>query len=139
MPRLKWPYAAAIAVYCAGIFILSSQSEPPTPAAGWWDWPGADKVAHMALFGLLSGLVATGLWRSNHRLPGRLVFLIAVLFAVLYGFTDEIHQWFVPHRTFEWLDLLADAIGATIVTGGVNLYVAKFGGSSRPATPKGPE
>lgn len=30
----------------------------------------------------------------------------------LYGLTDEIHQFFVPFRTFSYLDLIADCLGS---------------------------
>ena len=42
---------------------------------------------------------------------------LAVLLATLYGVTDEGHQWFVPGRTAEVADLVADAVGAAVATG----------------------
>ena len=41
--------------------------------------------------------------------------LAAVVISTLYGVSDEYHQMFVPGRTFDALDILADALGA--VTG----------------------
>lgn len=35
-----------------------------------------------------------------------------LLFAQLFAFSDELHQFFVPGRTFSFLDFLADFIGA---------------------------
>ena len=45
----------------------------------------------------------------------------AVLSAVLFGLTDEIHQSYVPSRTADGWDLLADALGAAM---GVGFYFA---------------
>lgn len=111
MPRFRLPYAAATVAYCAFIFYLSAQSDPPKPDIGF-DIPGLDKLAHAVLFGCLAGVVSIGLRRSNASIAPKFQFYAPIAFAVLYGVTDEIHQVFVPERTFELLDLVADAAGA---------------------------
>jgi len=52
--------------------------------------------------------VAGGLAR---RVSGRAAGL-AIAIAVSYGLTDEVHQMFVPGRSAEVADLIADAAGA---------------------------
>ena len=47
------------------------------------------------------------LWRSH---VWRVVFIITGI-SVLYGITDELHQYFVPGRDCSIFDLTADAIG----------------------------
>jgi len=42
------------------------------------------------------------------------VLLISFLGAVAYALTDEVHQIYVPGRTFQWLDLGVDAAGAAV-------------------------
>lgn len=42
------------------------------------------------------------------------VMLISFLGAVAYALADEVHQIFVPGRTFQWLDLVVDAAGAAV-------------------------
>jgi len=37
-----------------------------------------------------------------------------VVFSVLYGVSDEIHQIYVPGRTPDSLDVVADAVGAAL-------------------------
>jgi VanZ family protein len=44
-----------------------------------------------------------------------------VLSTALYGLSDEVHQYFVPFRTADPLDLLADALGGAL---GVLFYQA---------------
>lgn len=100
-----WTWGPAVAVMSA-IFLLSSRQALPVP-------PGYDdKVAHAVAYGalalaLLHGL--TGAWRQRPRLSH---VGLAVLFATLYGVSDEVHQTFVPGRSMEALDVVADAVGA---------------------------
>jgi len=44
---------------------------------------------------------------------------VTVVVVVLLGCTDEIHQWFIPLRSTDGWDLMADALGGTI---GVSLW-----------------
>lgn len=39
-------------------------------------------------------------------------FNFSFLVSSLYGLSDEVHQYFVPYRTFSLFDLLADMIGS---------------------------
>jgi VanZ family protein len=36
---------------------------------------------------------------------------VAVLLSIIYAFSDEIHQFFVPGRSFSYRDILTDSIG----------------------------
>lgn len=38
-------------------------------------------------------------------------FFLAVIITLLYGISDEIHQSFVPNRTYDIHDIVADGIG----------------------------
>ena len=42
--------------------------------------------------------------------------LIAASFTILYGFSDEFHQYFVPGRFADPADFAADAAGALLAT-----------------------
>ncbi len=121
MPTLKIRYMLIIASYCAAIFWLSHQSDPPIPQKEAFSFPGADKLAHTILYAGLALVVSVGLYRSNETLTPRTQWFAPVIFAILYGLSDEIHQLYVPQREFEWLDLLADGTGATIAQYG--LYI----------------
>ncbi len=114
MTRFRWPYAVLTALYCAGIFALSAQPSLPDQAPTWLDFPGADKAAHAVVYAGLAALIYVGLIQSNSADPVPLVRAVPIVFATIYGLSDEIHQLFVPNRSFDLLDLLADAGGATI-------------------------
>lgn len=42
--------------------------------------------------------------------------VITILFCFIYAATDEIHQLFIPGRTFEYFDILMDMVGTLIGT-----------------------
>lgn len=135
MPAYRWPWIALTFLYCAVIFFLSSQPDLGLDPPRWLDWPQSDKAVHFVLYGGLAGIVALGLWRSSGRtLAARTLLAAPIAFAVLYGLSDEIHQLFVRNRTFDLLDLLADATGATIFAGVFTAWTAR-----RPAFAKQPD
>jgi VanZ family protein len=72
------------------------------------------KLAHIAEYGILSTLLFRALWihisHKGHAL------LFAVLIAVLYAFSDEWHQTFVPGREGSFRDVAIDALGAVGVS-----------------------
>lgn len=92
----------------AAIFGVSSMSSPPQP-------PGnvPDVGAHAAVYGVLAVLTVRGITDGRWREVTFAAVAAAVLVCALYGVTDEWHQSFVPGRTAEARDLVADAIGAT--------------------------
>ena len=108
-------WAAATAAYCAFLFWLSSG---PVPVPESVSFVGLDKVAHAGAYGLLALIVWSGMARSGRGRAPRRMFWTAALFAAFYGATDELHQYFVPTRTFDPADWLADAAGAFAAAGG---------------------
>ncbi len=74
----------------------------PGSAEAGLDIPGADKVAHVLLFGVPVWLVG--------RLTGR-IWLVAGIFALHAVVSELIQYWFLPHRSGDPLDLLADLLG----------------------------
>lgn len=107
---MKWRYYLAIFAYCLLIYWLSSQSDPPGADI---DFEGSDKVAHFLVYGVMAALVSLGLHDNPPgKHPAWLLLAGPVIFALLYGVSDEIHQRFTPGRSFSYLDMLADGFGA---------------------------
>ena len=76
----------------------------------------SDKSGHSIGYGLLGGLLLRALSGGRVRgvtWPGAIA---AIALATLYGVTDEFHQLFVPGRSADRYDVLADCIGATLGT-----------------------
>jgi VanZ family protein len=72
----------------------------------------SDKSAHALAYAVLGASLVRALasGRAEKLTSGRLV--AAIVLTSLYGVSDELHQRFVPGRTPDWLDVLADAAGA---------------------------
>ena len=92
-------------VYMLLIFFLSSQSSPlPEITKRVWD-----KSLHLVEYGILAVLFCRALIGEGQ---GRLAsLLLAVVLASAYGASDEWHQSFVPRRSSDVYDWLADSIG----------------------------
>ncbi|MCX5757572.1 MAG: VanZ family protein [Candidatus Hydrogenedentes bacterium] len=97
--------------YCAGIFWLSSSVSPVNATP---QFPQEDKLAHIVLYGGLAAVVSVGIRRSDKPASFRKQFWAPVVFASLYGMSDEFHQLFGPGRYCELGDMLADATGALL-------------------------
>lgn len=84
----------------------------------------SDKLAHLLVYAVLGACFVLPLsgGRAAGVTPGRAA--AAVLLAVLYGVSDEVHQSFTPGRTPDAMDVLADAAGAAI--GAAAVLVAAF-------------
>ena len=94
------------------IFFVSGMSSPPTPAAL------PDVGAHAVAYALLGAAFLRGVADSRWEQVTARTSIVAVLLTVAYGLTDEFHQSFVPGRTSEFSDLVADACGAVAGVGG---------------------
>ena len=70
--------------------------------------PLNDKVAHFGLYAVLGATLAFGRWRWGAASP-RHAWLVTL--GILYGATDEWHQMYVPGRSPEVADWLADIVG----------------------------
>lgn len=96
-------------LWAGGIFYLSSLTRLPRPPM----YPGEDKVIHALLFGILALWLLRAL-AGGSGLPFGRAAAFAFALASLYGAMDELHQHFVPPRTMDALDWLADTAGAAV-------------------------
>lgn len=86
---------------------LTSWPSPPPVAT---NVPGIDKVVHAALYAVLAWLVVDALpIESAHRLRA---LVLVVAGASAFGWVDEWHQQFIPGRSRDVRDWLADTLGA---------------------------
>jgi hypothetical protein len=74
----------------------------------------SDKSGHSIGYALLAGLFLRAFARGRLRDVTWRRTSAAIIVATLYGVSDEFHQVFVPGRTADRYDVLADCIGATV-------------------------
>ena len=97
-------------VCMATIFILSHQPG----STHEWLFHGADKIAHLVVYAVLSGTVIYAFSAETRRRNRGVVLIAALLVPILFGLSDEYHQSWIPGRTSEFLDLVADAAGGLV-------------------------
>ena len=105
-------YWLPVIIYAVCIFIFSSISRPPKVVPAF---PHSDKLSHFIEYALFGFLMLRALFAS-YKDKKSIIYLrfLAVFIVIFYGVTDEIHQYFVPLRHMDILDLVSDSIGAFI-------------------------
>jgi len=82
-----------------------------------------DKLVHACLFGILTYLIYRGFqYQDKSAFFKNFSIAIAFLICVIYGIIDELHQEYVPGRSPDITDALADILGG----GFVSLYLLFF-------------
>ena len=104
-PAGPWRWTV-VAGYMLAIFWSSSQSALPSLPL-----QPSDKLVHFAVYAVLSLLVIWAATRGRWRRTSGSVVLLATLVCTAYGYTDEVHQRFVPNRQYDVGDLAADVLG----------------------------
>jgi len=93
----------------ATIFALSSQ--PRVPSSGF-DIQLVAIAGHLIAYGVLAITLLVAFEQTGIR--SHQSALLALGGAAVYGLTDELHQYFVPGRHADPLDLITNGIGAAI-------------------------
>jgi VanZ family protein len=111
LTRLLWLWIPVIA-YMIAIFVGQSMPNPPEP-------PGAltDKHEHFFFYGVLAVLVLRALANARWRRITAGAACGAIAFAALYGVVNEWHQRFVPGRSYDVFDMIANTIGSVLAVG----------------------
>ena len=98
--------------------------------------PGTDKIVHAFIYFVLCWLSRRAFFHQS-AIPAfrRSATLGAFVFTVVYGVLDEYHQAFVPGRTADIYDLMADAGGALLFV--AILWLRQPRTQEEPAGPQG--
>lgn len=98
-------YLVLLLLWVSFTFFLTSLPKAEMPV----QFRFADKVAHLAIYSVMG--VLCGLWRRSSGGSGRRAVLEALLFIAAAGAVDEIHQYWIPGRSTEMGDWIADLLG----------------------------
>lgn len=113
-PVKLWMPPCGLAVL---IFLFSS-----TPGTYYPEHPNfINNIVHLMEFALLGFLLARTL-HYGHFLAGLSLFLWTTAICISFGLLDEAHQFLVPERMFDLMDLLFDSIGAITGSGTYVLF-----------------
>lgn len=114
-------YWLPVILYCLLIFIQSSY--PATQSLP--SIPHMDKLAHAGAYALLGFLIFRVFQSTRIQKSAVLLVIFSALASSLYGISDEIHQHFVPSRTADIMDVLADVAGSVLGAGAAQIFFKK--------------
>lgn len=106
-------YWLPVYVYAGIIFYLSSI--PVIEPEQQFGIVISDAVKHIVEYAILSFLLYRAFTNSDFQSIKTKAYLLAITIAILYGITDEIHQFFVPERVCNGFDVIFDGIGSSSV------------------------
>ncbi len=130
---LAW---SAVVGYCGLLYYLSDQPRLRLPHVP----PSSDTLAHVTAYAVLGWLWTVALRETWVRCSSLTAVLLALIFTLGYGLSDEWHQSFVPGRVSSTVDVVADMIGGGLGAGGFFLWTRRRAEedarpSVRPPTP----
>lgn len=111
-PLSEWPGRAVPALVCAVVVFGASVVNPPSSGltpTGPLGLVGVDKWLHVGGYAVLASVVGYALWVRAAR-----PLVLAVVIVSVYGAGLEGVQSLLPLRSFDLLDMLANALGACL-------------------------
>ena len=103
-------YYLPLIIWCGLIFYLSSRPVFDVSTSSFIDY-WTHQLAHLVEFAILGifSFRVVNLRHDSHQSAKK-----AFLLSFFYGIFDEIHQLFVPTRSFKIMDIVFDGLGALI-------------------------
>lgn len=98
------------ALFLLLVIYLADRNTLPDVLKLMWRLPYGDKVGHFLMLGTMAGLVSLSLKAATWRL-GRWRFLWGSTVVAALITVEECSQAFIPHRTFDLVDLSANYAG----------------------------
>ena len=113
---LPWAIFVGFAVFLSFVIRIANTGR----GGRYWSFldriPYGDKLGHMLLMGTLCFLLNMALRCRTVPLGGEVRIFLGTLLVALFVLGEEISQIFLPSRTFDFVDLLADAIGIALAS-----------------------
>lgn len=99
-----------VILYSGIIFYVSSIPNVNIPLAG----AQIDKILHVLMYIPFGFLSARGFGGTAPSVSGKTLWMLVIVFSLAHGAGDEYHQFFVPGRSADAVDLMSDMVGGTI-------------------------
>ena len=96
-------------VWAATILLINSIPSSALGGVTSYSFPGADKIVHASFYALLGWLGARAAGKEDLNFAAAVWTIAAIS---IFGAVDEWHQQFVPGRSTDAVDWLADTAGA---------------------------
>ena len=90
------------------IFIASHQSKLTVPDFGF---KIEDKIIHGIVYFIFGLSLVYSILRINPSFSLLKLRYLVIIIGILYGASDEVHQYFIPGRVCDIYDLIADSVG----------------------------
>nr|CAJ74749.1 hypothetical protein kuste3986 [Candidatus Kuenenia stuttgartiensis] len=124
--KIHWGIKCALAFgYAYGIYVASSTDTSSVSLPNH-----IDKLIHFVEYGILC-LFVCWVVSSFQIKSAKMFYLLAFGITSLYGMFDEFHQSFIPHRSADVLDWLADTAGAATACFLWHVFIRKNKASNR--------
>jgi VanZ family protein len=112
--------------FIAWLLTIFIQSSFPAVGLPQVEIISLDKVIHMGVFGLLTLLCYISIVHlQKENLFSDKPLIWSAVFCIIYGASDEIHQYFVPNRSAELQDWAADVAGIILACLLINYFLKK--------------
>ena len=115
-------------IYAALIFIISTLPRLTPPPLGF---RFEDKVYHFVEYSIFSFLLFLAFFKAETDFFRKNVFLFSSLIGIAFAYSDEFHQRFVPGRSYDFYDFLADCLGVILVQAALRIYLGRGGRTDR--------
>ena len=112
--------ATACLLSILAIIFAADHASLPSTFKAMYAFPGGDKLAHVGLTGLLAFALACAVWQWRRR--RRFVLLVAGILLCMMTLEEASQMW-IPARTPDVGDLLANMLGISLGAGAVLAYI----------------
>lgn len=102
------------ALWAAFILLLTSIPGSDIPHVSFMSFRDSDKLVHGTMYAIFAFLAVRSLLRAGRPLLQAV--LVVMVGIAIFAALDEWHQQFIPGRSMDVFDWLADISGATIGT-----------------------
>jgi len=124
-----WKFYLPPILWAGIIFWNSSRPHVHVPKFGF---QSADKLAHAAVYFILGYLIIRAVTAASRNAINWKQGLLLIFIGILYGASDEFHQLFVPGRSADFFDWVADMFG--VVLGHLTFLWLQIRRAQRPVT-----